>query len=95
LLLVGASLLIGMALGALLPWREIEEELLGDQAETLKDGALEMASDGYEKAKSVAQRGYEAASEILSSGKSDADAGSGTAGPVGQKTTSAIEPHAH
>ncbi len=65
LLVVGAGVILGMALGALLPWSRIEDELLGDQAEKLKDGALELASDGYEKAKAVAQRSYQAATEMV------------------------------
>ena len=39
--------------------------MLGDQAERLKDSARGMASEGYEKVKSVAQRTYEAATETL------------------------------
>ena len=94
LLVVGAGVAVGMALGALLPWSRIEDELLGDQAEKLKDGARELASDGYEKAKSVAQRGYRAASESLVGTESNADSDDG--GPGGQPSqnrTPATDPY--
>jgi hypothetical protein len=65
LLVAGAGIGLGMALGALLPWRIVEDEYFGEQTERLKDSALELANDGYEKAKSVAQRGYEAAAEMM------------------------------
>lgn len=94
LLVVGAGVAVGMALGALLPWSRMEDELLGDQAEKLKDGARELASDGYEKAKSVAQRGYRAASEILVDSESNADLGeSGSKGHANQIRTPAADPY--
>jgi hypothetical protein len=94
LLVVGAGVAVGMALGALLPWSRIEDELLGDQAEKLKDGARELASDGYEKAKSVAQRGYRAASEILVGTESNADSDeSGPKGQPSQNRTPATDPY--
>jgi len=58
---------LGVALGALLPLSRMENEMLGEQAERLKESAKELASDGYEKVKSVAQRSYEAATETLKS----------------------------
>jgi ElaB/YqjD/DUF883 family membrane-anchored ribosome-binding protein len=94
LLVVGAGVAFGMALGALLPWSRIEDELLGDQAEKLKDGARELASDGYEKAKSVAQRGYRAASEILVGTEINADSDeSGPKGQPSQNRTPATDPY--
>ncbi|MFL5239727.1 MAG: hypothetical protein ACJ8EL_19450 [Rhizomicrobium sp.] len=65
LLVAGAGIALGMAFGALLPWRIVEDEYFGEQAERLKDSAVELANDGYEKAKSVAQRGYETAAEMM------------------------------
>src|SRR3954462_779646 len=65
LLIAGAGIALGMVFGALLPWRIVEDEFLGEQAEKLKDSAVELATEGYEKAKSVAQRGYETAAEMV------------------------------
>jgi ElaB/YqjD/DUF883 family membrane-anchored ribosome-binding protein len=65
LLVVGAGVAVGMTLGALLPWSRMEEELLGEQAERLRDSAREFASDSFDKVKSAAQRTYESASETL------------------------------
>jgi hypothetical protein len=65
LLVAGVGFALGVALGALLPLTRTENEMLGEQAERLKDSARDMASEGYEKVKSVAQRTYEAASETL------------------------------
>jgi ElaB/YqjD/DUF883 family membrane-anchored ribosome-binding protein len=96
LLVVGAGVALGMALGALLPWSRIEDELLGDQAERLKDGAVEMASEGYDKAKSVARRGFEAAREIVRGSDSNADSGdSATIGHPGQAEAAATDGQRH
>lgn len=88
LLVVGAAVALGMALGALLPWSRIGDELLDDKAAKLKDGALEMARDGYEKAKSVARSGYEAATEIVHGSERTTDSGeSESIGHLGQGDT--------
>ena len=65
LLVVGVGVLVGMTLGALLPWSRIEDELLGDQAEKLKDSARELASDGLDKVKSVVRPAYESVTEAI------------------------------
>jgi hypothetical protein len=67
ILVAGVGFALGVALGALLPLTRQENEMLGEQAERLKDSARDLASEGYEKVKSVAQRTYEAASETLKS----------------------------
>jgi hypothetical protein len=72
---VGLGIALGMALGALLPWDRIDEEYLGDQAEKLKDGALDLASDGYDKVKSAAQNAYESAAETLGVNKNGSGSG--------------------
>jgi hypothetical protein len=87
LLVVGAGVAVGMALGALLPWSRMEDELLGGEGERLKDSAREMASDGYEKVKSVAQRTYEAATGTLRGENNGGAADSGTIGQAGESTT--------
>jgi len=79
LLVAGIGFALGVALGALLPLSRMENEMLGEQAERLKDSAKELASDGYEKVKSVAQRSYEAAADTLKSateGQSGSTSGS-------------------
>jgi ElaB/YqjD/DUF883 family membrane-anchored ribosome-binding protein len=75
LLVAGLGIALGMVLGALLPWDRIDEEYLGEQAERLKDGALDLANDGYEKVKSAAQSTYDTATERFGANKN----GSGTA----------------
>jgi ElaB/YqjD/DUF883 family membrane-anchored ribosome-binding protein len=75
LLVVGAGVAVGMTLGALLPWSRMEDELLGEQGEKLRDSAREFASDGFDKVKSVAQRTYESASETLRGSESNGGVG--------------------
>jgi ElaB/YqjD/DUF883 family membrane-anchored ribosome-binding protein len=92
LLVVGAGVALGMALGALLPWSRIEDDLWGEQAEKLKDGAIELASDGYEKVRSVAQSTYEAATETLRGGESTS-ASSVTKAPSSESKTPGTAPY--
>jgi hypothetical protein len=80
LMVVGVGIALGMVLGALLPWGNIDEEFLGEQAGKLKDGALDLASESYEKVKSVAQSTYAAASEVVGVNKNGAGAGEDSLG---------------
>lgn|SRR6185503_13321141 len=89
LLVVGLGIAFGMALGALLPWDRIDEEYLGDQAEKLKDGALDLASDGYDKVKSAAQNAYDSAAETFGVNKNGSGSGESSSGrPSGTYGTS-------
>ncbi|HEY3777897.1 MAG TPA: hypothetical protein VGL35_07550 [Rhizomicrobium sp.] len=63
LLVAGIGLALGMALGALLPASETENQMFGEQADALRDRASELAGEGYRKAGAVAQRSYDAATE--------------------------------
>jgi ElaB/YqjD/DUF883 family membrane-anchored ribosome-binding protein len=63
LLVAGIGFALGVALGALLPLTRAEGELLGEQADRLKDKASDLVSEGYDKVKSVAQDTYRAAVE--------------------------------
>jgi len=65
LLVAGVGFALGVALGALLPLTRQENELLGEQASRLKDSASELAMEGYEKAKAVAQKTYDSVMENL------------------------------
>ena len=85
LLVAGIGFALGVALGALVPLSRMENDLLGEQAEKLKDSAKELASEGYERVKSVAQRSYEAATETLKSG--DENTGSQTSGSSAGEST--------
>lgn len=90
LLAAGLGFALGAALGAILPGTETENSLLGEQSDVVKDKAGDLAAQGYEKAKTVAQKSYQAATEAakqeaekqgLSSGEeaqqpSEAEAGS-------------------
>src|ERR1041385_1679575 len=93
LLVVAAGVLVGMALGALLPWNRIEDELLGEQADKLKDSARELASEGFERVKSVAQRTYESATETLRGGQSTGGAGENAPVQSSQATKTATDPY--
>lgn len=86
LLLVGMGIFLGMALGALLPWDAIDEEYLGEQAGKLKDSALDLASDGYDKVKSAAQTAYDAANDTLRGGKNGGGS-TATPSPSGESNT--------
>jgi ElaB/YqjD/DUF883 family membrane-anchored ribosome-binding protein len=89
LLVAGIGFAVGVAVGALLPLTRTENELLGEQAEKLKDSASELASEGYEKAKAVAQRTYQAATDTLKdAAESQGLAGSGSSETSGQSATS-------
>jgi ElaB/YqjD/DUF883 family membrane-anchored ribosome-binding protein len=89
LLVAGIGFAVGVAVGALLPLTRTENELLGEQAEKLKDSASELASEGYEKAKVVAQRTYQAAADTLKdAAESQGLAGSGSGETSGQSVTS-------
>jgi ElaB/YqjD/DUF883 family membrane-anchored ribosome-binding protein len=81
LMVAGVGFALGVALGLLIPLSRAEREVLGDQAEKLKDKASELASEGYERAKGVAQRAYDAASDTI---KSEAENQGLTGGQSGQ-----------
>jgi hypothetical protein len=78
LLVAGVGFALGVALGALFPLSRMENEMLGEQADRLKESAKELATEGYEKVKTVAQRTYEAATETLKSQTEDQIATGGT-----------------
>jgi ElaB/YqjD/DUF883 family membrane-anchored ribosome-binding protein len=63
LLAAGVGFALGMALGAILPVSETENQLLGEQSDAIKQKTSELAGEGYEKAKAVVQRSYEAATD--------------------------------
>ena len=65
LLVAGLGFALGMALGSILPATETENSLVGEQSDAVKQKAGDLAGEGYEKAKAVAQRGYEAATEAV------------------------------
>ena len=85
LIVAGVGFALGVALGLLIPVSRAEREVLGEQAEKLKDRASELASEGYERAKNVAQRAYDAASETI---KSEADKQGLSGGQSGSETSS-------
>jgi ElaB/YqjD/DUF883 family membrane-anchored ribosome-binding protein len=85
LLVAGIGLAVGMAIGAVVPMSEMENRLMGEPSDKLKDSAGELASEGYEKVKAVAEDALEAAagavSEIADTG---ADGGEGESQGQGQ-----------
>ncbi|HEY8697048.1 MAG TPA: hypothetical protein VIM02_05480 [Rhizomicrobium sp.] len=75
LLVAGIGLAVGMAIGAVVPMSEAEHRLMGEPSDKLKDSASDLASEGYEKAKAVAEDALEAAAGAVSA-SADADDGS-------------------
>ncbi|HEX3431413.1 MAG TPA: hypothetical protein VHT03_11050 [Rhizomicrobium sp.] len=63
LLAAGLGFALGVALGALFPTTEMENSLIGEESDAVKQKAAELAGEEYEKAKAVARRSYEAATE--------------------------------
>jgi hypothetical protein len=80
LLVAGVGFAIGVALGALIPVSRLENDMLGEQAEKLKDNARELANQGYERVKSVAQKTYDAAAESLGTKDESTGSSSGNTG---------------
>jgi len=76
LLVAGIGLAVGMAIGAVVPMSEMENRLMGEPSDKLKDSAGELASEGYEKVKAVAEDALEAAAGAVSE-SATADAGEG------------------
>jgi ElaB/YqjD/DUF883 family membrane-anchored ribosome-binding protein len=94
LLVAGIGFALGVAVGALLPLSRAENDLLGEQADRLKDSASELASESYEKAKAVAKHTLDTATDTLKSeaerqGLSGSAEGSSSGG--GQGTASSGE----
>jgi hypothetical protein len=61
-LIIGAiGLAVGAAIGAALPRTEIEDRLMGEGAEQVKDQAKHLAEEQLDRAKDAAQKAYQAA----------------------------------
>lgn len=90
LLVAGIGLAVGMAIGAVVPMSEMENRLMGEPSDKLKDSAGELASEGYEKAKAVAEDALEAAAGAVSeSAGADAGEGEGSNGSTGSSASNA------
>jgi len=68
LLIAGAGLLIGLAVGAALPSTEAEDRVLGETRDKLVEKGKAMAQDGLETASQAVQATYEAAKSELRDG---------------------------
>lgn len=67
-LVLGAiGLAVGAAIAAMLPTTRTEEQYLGDASRKAQDRAKDLVSEGYEKAKHVADDAYSAAKEEVKS----------------------------
>jgi ElaB/YqjD/DUF883 family membrane-anchored ribosome-binding protein len=53
---------LGAALGAALPETELEDDLMGEASDAVKDKVSEAGAAGYEKAKAVAEKTWDSAS---------------------------------
>ena len=71
--LVGGALAfaVGAAIGAALPHTEVEDEVLGTQADAAKDALTAQTSEVVEKGKQVASDVYESAVELASEAHDD------------------------
>lgn len=58
--LAGLGVVIGATLGALLPLTDTEDRLMGETSDKLKAQAKDVASEQYDAAKKVAERGLDA-----------------------------------
>lgn len=65
LVLAGIGLAIGAAIGAALPVTEVENEMLGERSDALKEKATEAAEEQLEKGKTAADHAWQAAREEL------------------------------
>jgi hypothetical protein len=63
LVLAGLGLAIGAAIGAALPATEIEDELMGEESDALKDQASAFAGEQLDKGKAVAEQAWESAKQ--------------------------------
>jgi hypothetical protein len=61
LIVAAAGIVLGAVIGALLPSTQIEDELIGESADSAKERLRVMAGEQYEKVKDVAMRTAEAA----------------------------------
>lgn len=67
LVLAGIGLALGAAMGAALPRTELEDNLMGEASDDVKDSAKSMAGDQLAKAKTVGEKVGEAFKDDLSS----------------------------
>lgn len=78
LMLAGLGIAIGAALGALLPGTEMEDSVMGEAADDIRDEARQTANEAYEKAAAVADSALDAGVEeagrqgFIDGGPSDA-----------------------
>jgi len=94
LLVAGIGLAVGMAIGAVVPMSEMENRLMGEPSDKLKDSAGELASEGYEKVKAVAEDALEAAAGAVSESAdtgADAGEGEGSNGSTGSSASNASD----
>lgn len=63
MVLAGLGVVIGATLGALLPLTDTENRLMGETSDELKAHARDVATEQYEAAKKVGERGLEAAQD--------------------------------
>jgi ElaB/YqjD/DUF883 family membrane-anchored ribosome-binding protein len=88
LLVAGIGLAVGMAIGAVVPMSEAEHRLMGEPSDKLKDSAGDLASEGYEKVKAVAEDALEAAAGAASA-SADADEGERSNGSIASRSSNA------
>jgi hypothetical protein len=65
LIVAGLGIAIGACLGAMLRTTDTENKLLGEQSDAAKERLGSVASEGYEKAKGVAERAVDAARDEM------------------------------
>jgi hypothetical protein len=63
LVVAGLGFAVGAVIGAVLPRTQAEDRLMGDASEELKQQTRDFAGERLDKAKTVAERGYDTAKQ--------------------------------
>jgi ElaB/YqjD/DUF883 family membrane-anchored ribosome-binding protein len=82
---------LGAALGAALPETELEDDLMGEASDAVKQQASEAGAAGYEKAKAVAEKTWESASQEAERQGLTADKAKEALDNIGEKADSIRE----
>ena len=82
---------LGAALGAALPETDLEDDLMGEASDAVKQQASEAGAAGYEKAKAVAEKTWESASQEAERQGLTADKAKEALDNLGEKANSVRE----
>ncbi|MGY3446225.1 DUF3618 domain-containing protein [Bradyrhizobium sp. USDA 4473] len=89
LLLTGIGIAVGALMGALLPATGVEDRMMGETSDQMKEQARDFASEQYDSAKKVGERALDAAQDEATKQAQKADASSGEVAAHGAKSDQA------